>query len=79
MTRLYILEQKIRTLEIIIETIVDELVEEGLIDEVRFDNAIIEKIKKLSEELEIEKKNKMKKKLHHFRSLEKKVKLNLES
>ena len=55
MTRLYILEQKIRTLEIIIETIVDELVEEGLIDEVRFDNAIIEKIKKLSEELEIEK------------------------
>ena len=55
MTRLYILEQKIRTLEIIIETIVDELVEEGLIDEVRFDNAIIEKIKKLSEEVEIEK------------------------
>ena len=50
MTRLYILEQKIKTLEIILETIVDELIEEELIDEVRFDNAIIAKIKKLSEE-----------------------------
>ena len=48
MTRLYILEQKIKTLEIILETIVDELIEEELIDEVRFDNAIIAKIKKLS-------------------------------
>ena len=55
MTRLYILEQKIKTLEIILETIVDELIEEELIDEVRFDNAIIAKIKKLSEEIEIEK------------------------
>ena len=48
MTRLYILEQKIKTLEIILETIVDELIEEELIDEVRFDNANIAKIKKLS-------------------------------
>jgi hypothetical protein len=55
MTRLYILEQKIRTLEIILETIVDELIEEELIDEVRFDNAVIKKIKELSEEIEIEK------------------------
>jgi|TARA_B110000027_G_scaffold117463_1_gene128793 hypothetical protein len=66
MTRLYILEQKIRTLEIIIETIVDELVEEGLIDEVRFDNAIIEKIKKLSEELEIEKQEQDEKEISSF-------------
>ena len=41
------MEQKIKTLEIILETIVDELIEEELIDEVRFDNTIIEKIKKL--------------------------------
>lgn len=55
MTRLYILEQKIRTLEIILETIVDELIEEKLIDEVRFDNAIIKKIKQLNNEIEKEK------------------------
>ena len=55
MTRLYILEQKIRTLEIILETIVDELIEEELIDEVRFDNAIIKKIKELNIEIEKEK------------------------
>ena len=55
MTRLYILEQKIRTLEIILETIVDELIEEELIDEVRFDNAIIKKIKELNNEIQKEK------------------------
>ena len=55
MKRLYILEQKIKTLEIILETLVEELMDEGLIDEDRFDNNIIAKIKKLSEELEIEK------------------------
>ncbi len=55
MTRLYILEQKIRTLEIILETLVDELIEEKLIDEVRFDNAIIKKIKQLNNEIEKEK------------------------
>ena len=47
MKRLYILEQKIKTLEIILETLVEELMDEGLIDEGRFDNNIIEKIKKL--------------------------------
>ena len=54
MKRLYILEQKIKTLEIILETLVEELMDEGLIDEDRFDNNIIAKIKKLSEELEKE-------------------------
>ena len=66
MTRLYILEQKIRTLEIILETIVDELIEEELIDEVRFDNAIIEKIKNLSKELEIEKEEEDEKEFSSF-------------
>ena len=66
MTRLYILEQKIKTLEIILETIVDELIEEELIDEVRFDNAIIAKIKKLSEELEIEKEEQDEKEFSSF-------------
>ena len=66
MTRLYILEQKIKTLEIILETIVDELIEEELIDEVRFDNAIIEKIKNLSKELEIEKEEQDEKEITSF-------------
>lgn len=47
MKRLYILEQKIKTLEIILETLVEELMDEGLIDENGFDNKIIERIKKL--------------------------------
>jgi len=66
MTRLYILEQKIKTLEIILETIVDELIEEELIDEVRFDNAIIQKIKNLSKELEIEKEEQDEKEITSF-------------
>ena len=47
MKRLYILEQKIKTLEIILETLVEELMDEGLIDENGFDNKIIQRIKKL--------------------------------
>ena len=47
MKRLYILEQKIKTLEITLETLVEELMDEGLIDENGFDNKIIERIKKL--------------------------------
>jgi hypothetical protein len=66
MTRLYILEQKIKTLEIILETIVDELIEEELIDEVRFDNAIIEKIKNLNKELEIKKEEEDEKEFSSF-------------
>ena len=66
MKRLYILEQKIKTLEIILETLVEELMDEGLIDEGRFDNNIIEKIKKLSEELEIEKEEQDEKEITSF-------------
>ena len=66
MTRLYILEQKIKTLEIILETLVEELMDEGLIDEDRFDNNIIAKIKKLSEELEIEKEEQDEKEITSF-------------
>ena len=66
MKRLYILEQKIKTLEIILETLVEELMDEGLIDEDRFDNNIIEKIKKLSEELEIEKEEQDEKEITSF-------------
>ena len=66
MKRLYILEQKIKTLEIILETLVEELMDEGLIDEDRFDNNIIEKIKKLSEELEIEKEEQDEKEVTSF-------------
>jgi len=66
MTRLYILEQKIRTLEIILETIVDELIEEELIDEVRFDNAIIKKIKELNNEIQKEKEEEDEKEFSSF-------------
>ena len=66
MKRLYILEQKIKTLEIILETLVEELMDEGLIDEGRFDNNIIAKIKKLSEELEIEKEEQDEKEITSF-------------
>tara|TARA_R110000796_G_scaffold33925_4_gene87749 strand:- start:483 stop:710 length:228 start_codon:yes stop_codon:yes gene_type:complete len=66
MKRLYILEQKIKTLEIILETLVEELMDEGLIDEDRFDNNIIAKIKKLSEELEIEKEEQDEKEITSF-------------
>ena len=66
MKRLYILEQKIKTLEIILETLVEELMDEGLIDEDRFDNNIIAKIKKLSEELEIEKEEEDEKEITSF-------------
>ena len=66
MKRLYILEQKIKTLEIILETLVEELMDEGLIDEDGFDNNIIAKIKKLSEELEIEKEEQDEKEITSF-------------
>jgi len=54
MNKLYILEQKIITLEIILESIVDELIENELINQKKLDNKIINKIKKLSEEIKIQ-------------------------
>jgi hypothetical protein len=53
MTRLYILEQKLKTLEIILETMVEELIDEELIDGDLFDKKLIEKIKEEEEESEI--------------------------
>ena len=52
MTRLYILEQKLKTLEIILETMVEELIDEELIDGELFDKKLIEKIKEFSNEIQ---------------------------
>lgn len=52
MNKLYILEQKIATLEIILESIVDELIETKLIDNKSLDKRIFEKIKSLAKEVE---------------------------
>lgn len=54
MNKLYILEQKITTLEIILESLVDELIEEELINPKRLDSRIIERIKELSEKVKEE-------------------------
>ena len=55
MNRLFILEQKLATLEIILESLVDELIEEKLINSKRLDSRILERIKTLSEEIHNEK------------------------
>lgn len=55
MNRLFILEQKLATLEIILESIVDELIDEKLINSKRLDSRILERIKTLSEEIHNEK------------------------
>ena len=51
MNKIYILEQKISTLEIIIESLVEELIESNLVNQKRLDDKIVDKIKLLSEEL----------------------------
>lgn len=51
MNKIYILEQKISTLEIIIESLVEELIESNLVTQKRLDDKIVDKIKLLSEEL----------------------------
>jgi len=55
MNKLYILEQKITTLEIILESLVDELIEEELINPKRLDSRIVERLKELSEKVREEK------------------------
>jgi hypothetical protein len=55
MNKLYILEQKISTLEIIIESLVEELIESELVNQKRLDDRIVDKIKLLSEELKHDK------------------------
>ena len=58
MNKIYLLEQKISTLEIILEALVDELIDQELLDHVKLDSNIIGKIKdlntKIKEEKEIE-------------------------
>ena len=51
MDKLYILEQKISTLEIIIESLVEELIENELVNQETLDGRIIEKIKELGNKL----------------------------
>jgi hypothetical protein len=56
MNKLYILEQKIATLEIILESIVEELIETKLVNGETLDARIIERIKELSNKVKEEKK-----------------------
>ena len=56
MNKLYILEQKIATLEIILESIVEELIETKLVNRETLDARIIERIKELSNKVKEEKK-----------------------
>lgn len=55
MNKLYILEQKITTLEIIIESLVEELIESKMVDRDTLDSRILERIKELSNNLKEEK------------------------
>jgi hypothetical protein len=55
MNKLYILEQKISTLEIIIESLVEELIESELVNQKRLDDRIVDKIKLLNEQLKHDK------------------------
>jgi hypothetical protein len=59
MSRLYILEQKIATLEIIIESLVEELVDSKIVDRDGLDKKILDRIKELGnqvreQEIEVE-------------------------
>lgn len=51
MNKLYILDQKIKTLEIILESIVDELIEAELINSKSLDDRVFKKIKLLAEQV----------------------------
>ena len=55
MNKLYILEQRLATLEIILGAIVDELIDQELVSQIKLDKNIIQKIKSLSEKIEHEK------------------------
>ncbi len=56
MNKLYILEQKIATLEIILESIVEELIDTELVNREALDARIIERIKELANEVKDEEK-----------------------
>lgn len=55
MNKIYLLEQKISTLEIILEALVDELIDQELLDHVKLDSNIIGKIKDLNKKIKEEK------------------------
>ena len=54
MNKIYLLEQKISTLEIILEALIDELIDQELIDQIELDNKILTKIKNLNKEIKEE-------------------------
>lgn len=55
MNKLYILEQKITTLEIIIESLVEELIENKIVDRDGLDKRILERLKELGNQIREEK------------------------
>ena len=55
MNKLYILEQKIATLEIIIESLVEELIENQIVDRDGLDERILERLKELGNQIKEEK------------------------
>jgi len=54
MNKLYILEQKIATLEIIIESLVEELIENEIVDRDGLDARIVERLKELGNQIKEE-------------------------
>jgi len=54
MNKLYILEQKITTLEIIIESLVEELIENEIVDRDGLDTRIVERLKELGNQIKEE-------------------------
>jgi len=56
MNKLYILEQKITTLEIIIESLVEELIENEIVDRDGLDARIVERLKELGNQMKEEQK-----------------------
>ena len=54
MNKLYILEQKISTLELIIESLVEELIENELVNPDTLDARIVEKVKELAKKAKTE-------------------------
>ena len=55
MNKIYLLEQKISTLEIIFEALIDELIDQELLDQLELDSKILTKIKHLNNQIEKEK------------------------
>jgi len=54
MNKLYILEQKITTLEIIVESLVEELIENEIVNRDGLDARIVERLKELGNQIKEE-------------------------